>query len=108
MPTPSDHNETRRHLGDDPSPFVHSSELQSLVARLKSERIRRGLSLGDVARATELASSALSRLENGRYPNPTFNTVYRYAQALGTNIKLSLELPLEDCLNGVQPGLEAE
>jgi hypothetical protein len=58
-----------------PDSFIHSAELLALIDRLKCERIRRGLSLGEVARATDQARSALSRLENGHYPNPTFNTV---------------------------------
>jgi hypothetical protein len=71
--------------------FPHSAELIALVAHLKGERLRRGLSLGDVARVTDQARSAISRLENGLYPNPTFNTVYRYALALDMRIVLIAE-----------------
>jgi transcriptional regulator with XRE-family HTH domain len=74
---------------DEPLPYDHSSELQNLIGRLKRERIRKGLSLGDVARMTDQARSALSRLESGEYSNPTFHTVYRYARALGWHVKLS-------------------
>jgi DNA-binding XRE family transcriptional regulator len=75
----------------DPAPYPHSSELRALIARLRRERLRRGLSLGDVSRATHQARSAISRLENGRYPNPTLDTVYRYASALGWHIRLTTE-----------------
>jgi hypothetical protein len=75
----------------EPASFLHSAGLLALLVQLKSERLRRGLSLGDVARATDQARSALSRLENGLYPNPTFNTVYRYALALEMRIVLTAE-----------------
>lgn len=76
---------------EEPGSFLHSAELSALIARLKRERIRRGLSIGDVARATDQARSAISRLENGLYPNPTFHTVYRYALALEMRIVLNAE-----------------
>jgi DNA-binding XRE family transcriptional regulator len=75
--------------------YDHSLELQALIDQLKGERKARGLSLGDVARMTELARSALSRLENGRYRNPTLHTLYRYARALGWDIKFAPQ-PLAD------------
>jgi transcriptional regulator with XRE-family HTH domain len=65
--------------------------LRTLIQRLKHERLRRGLSLADVARVTGQARSAISRLENGLYTNPTLDTVYRYASALGMRIALSAE-----------------
>lgn len=71
-----------------PAPYLHSSELRTLIARLRRERLRRGLSMGDVARVTDQARSAICRLESGYYPNPTFDTVYRYAAALDMGIEL--------------------
>jgi DNA-binding XRE family transcriptional regulator len=70
-------------------PYDHSRELRNLIERLKRQRIRQGVSLGELARSSEQARSALSRLENGRYANPTLNTLYRYARALGWDIRLS-------------------
>ena len=52
--------------------------LMSLVT-LKAERNRLGLSLDDVARMSGIAIASLSRLEGGRNPNPTFETLSRYA-----------------------------
>ena len=71
--------------------YEHMSDLHSLVGQLKDERIRRGLSLGDIARLTQQARSAVSRLENGQYSNPTLHTLYRYARALGWHITLGAE-----------------
>jgi DNA-binding XRE family transcriptional regulator len=96
MPKPLSIGESDDPTQDDsPGPFVHSSELRTLVGRLKRERISRGLTLGDIAKLTQQARSAISRLENGRYSNPTLNTLYRYAQALGWHITLSVQ-PLTD------------
>jgi transcriptional regulator with XRE-family HTH domain len=83
--------------------YDHSRELQKLIHRLKRQRISRGLSLGELAKATDQARSALSRLESGQYCNPTFNTVYRYARALGWDIKLTIH-PLGN--KGEMPDLE--
>ncbi len=81
---------------DDPlASYEHRSELRSLISRLKHERIRQGLSLGDISKLTQQARSAISRLENGEYTNPTLHTVYRYARALGWHIKLCAE-PVRD------------
>jgi transcriptional regulator with XRE-family HTH domain len=76
----------RPQLTDD---YDHSVELRTLIDRLKSERTLQGLSLGEVARMTEVARSALSRLESGEYCNPTLHTLFRYAHALGCRIELS-------------------
>jgi DNA-binding XRE family transcriptional regulator len=82
---------TRRRGCVEPAPDVHSVGLRALLAGLKRERLRRGLSLSDVARMTDQARSAISRLESGRYSNPTLDTVFRYASALGVKITLSAE-----------------
>jgi hypothetical protein len=96
-PIPETHPlELNSESRDDPlDSYDHGSELRSLIGRLKRERIRKGLSLGDIARLTQQARSAISRLESGEYVNPTLHTVYRYARALGWHVKLSAE-PVRD------------
>jgi hypothetical protein len=74
-----------------PETYEHTLELRSLISRLKRERVGKGLSLGDVAKRTQQARSALSRLETGEYANPTLHTLYRYARALGWHIKFCAE-----------------
>jgi hypothetical protein len=78
-----------------PETYIHTPELQDLVARLKSERIAQGLSLGDISRMTRQARSAISRLESGEFANPTLNTLYRYALAVGWHVRFVAE-PLKD------------
>ena len=75
---------------DVPLCYEHSPELRTLIHRLKRLRTKGGLSLGAVARKTDQARSALSRLESGEYSNPTLNTLYRYAHALGWQLRFSL------------------
>lgn len=74
--------------GDYTEPVPHGQflEVWSSISSLKQERLRAGLSLADVARSSGMDRAALSRLENGLQPNPTLDTLYRYAAALGKRI----------------------
>jgi DNA-binding phage protein len=61
--------------------------LESLLPQLKAAR---GLSLADVTELTGMDRSALSKLETGQRPNPTIDTLVRYAQAVGKRLAVSL------------------
>ena len=61
-------------------------DLRTMLAALKKCRERRGLSLTDAANRSGMDRAAISRLENGVYVNPTVDTLYRYAQAIGAEI----------------------
>ena len=61
-------------------------DLRAMLAELKKHRQRHGLSLADVAERSGMDRSAVSRLENGVYVNPTVDTLYRYAEAIGAEI----------------------
>jgi ribosome-binding protein aMBF1 (putative translation factor) len=65
--------------------------MRVFIGTLKREREAKGLSLADVAVRSGIDKGALSRLENGQQPNPTVNTLTRYADALGKRLALSLE-----------------
>jgi DNA-binding XRE family transcriptional regulator len=64
-------------------------ELKEAIHRLKQAREVAGLSLAAMAKRTGMDKAALSRLENGRQPNPTFGTLSRYAAALGKQVCIS-------------------
>jgi DNA-binding XRE family transcriptional regulator len=64
--------------------------LGEVLAKLQAEREKRGLSLADVTELTGMDRSALSKLESGQRPNPTIDTLARYAQALGKRLVLAL------------------
>jgi DNA-binding phage protein len=62
-----------------------------IVAALRAERERQGLSLADVAERTGLDKEAVHRLEIGLDKNPTVAALERYATALGKRITMAVE-----------------
>ncbi len=82
--------------GDYTEPVSHGAYLETkqLLHELKKHREEAGLSLADVANRTGMDRAAISRLENGHQPNPTVETISRYAMAVGKQIAWSLvDLP---------------
>ena len=73
----------------DASPFYFT--LRVFVAELRAARLEHGLTLPDVAGRTGLAVKTLSRLETGAIVNPTWQTLGKYAVAVGCRIRLSAE-----------------
>ncbi len=67
---------------------AEESLLKGLI-ELKRARQVRGLSLSEVSRRSGIDLASLSRLEAGKNPNPTFETLSRYADALGLRLELS-------------------
>lgn len=61
------------------------AEMQSLGARIRLVRIGRGLTLKEVAKATGLSSSFLSKLENGKV-NISVNTLKTVASVLNVSM----------------------
>ena len=64
---------------------------QELLRHLKASREAAGLTLADVSARCGIDQPALSRLENGHTRNPTLDTLWRYAAALGKRLVLSTE-----------------
>ena len=64
--------------------------LEALLPDLKTAREQSGLSLADMTRLTGMDRSALSKLESGQRPNPTLETLVRYAEAVGKRLVVSL------------------
>ncbi len=73
--------------------FAAYDSTREVVARLKAERERRGLSLGDMLQRTGMSREVLCRLENNRSPNPTVRTLARYAAAVGLELHLGAVRP---------------
>ena len=65
--------------------------LMSAIAALKRARQDRKLSLATVAKRSGIDKAALSRLENGLNPNPTFATLDTVARAIGVAIRIVVE-----------------
>jgi DNA-binding phage protein len=57
--------------------------IRHVIAALRVERERQGLSLADLNERTGIDRAALSRLENNEEANPTITTLERYASAVG-------------------------
>jgi transcriptional regulator with XRE-family HTH domain len=72
--------------GTEPVPLGVYLEVRQLLHSLKHQREAAGLSLADVADRTGIDKAALSRLENGHQPNPTVETLYRYARGIGKQL----------------------
>jgi DNA-binding XRE family transcriptional regulator len=64
---------------------------QDLLRQLKASREAAGLTLADVSARCGIDQPALSRLENGHTQNPTLDTLWRYAAAVGKRLVLSAE-----------------
>ena len=76
---------------DELVPQAQYIELRALMVRLRETRERMGLSLTDLSERTGLTRAAISRLENGWNLNPTLETLYRYADALGVGLKFAVD-----------------
>jgi DNA-binding XRE family transcriptional regulator len=79
--------------GEYEGPYRQSDilELLELLAGLREARSRAGLTLDQVSALSGIDKAALSRLENGKSLNPTFETLSRYASALGERLTLGHE-----------------
>ena len=64
--------------------------VDELLKQLKAAREEKGLSLADLTGLTGMDRSALSKLETGQRPNPTVETLVRYADAVGKRLVVSL------------------
>lgn len=60
--------------------------LREFAVGLRRERERLGITLAELSDRTGIDQAALSRLETGRAVNPTVDTLYRVAAALGKEI----------------------
>lgn len=67
--------------------------LRQVLAALRAERERQGLSLADINERTGIDRAALSRLENNEDANPTLATLERYAEAVGRQMVVLLSEP---------------
>lgn len=64
-------------------------QVRLLIHELKRVREAAGLTLAAVSKRTGMDQATLSRLENGRQPNPTVDTLWRYAHAVGRQLVLT-------------------
>lgn len=85
---------TRHFRGEDVGAretVVTLTPLQLCVRQLREARTRAGLTLAQVAEKSGVRLETVSRLEMGRYKNPTIDTLQRVAGAVGAELTLSLK-----------------
>jgi predicted transcriptional regulator len=70
--------------------FATQEATKNMIALLKAERERQGLSLADIQERTGITRGAISILENSDSPNPTVKTLQRYAMAVGAKLEMSI------------------
>jgi len=69
---------------------TQGTPLRQVLAALRAERERQGLSLADINQRSGIDRAALSRLENNEDANPTLATLERYAEAVGKQMVVLL------------------
>ncbi len=65
-------------------------EIGAIVSELKTIREQLNVSLTELANRTGMTVGNLSRLENMAGPNPTIETLRRYAHAIGHRIEIAV------------------
>jgi hypothetical protein len=77
----------RGELSGQPLPLGAYLNLRLLVRSLRQMRQQAQISLAELSRRSSMDKAMLSRLENGRVPNPGIETIARYVNALGQDIE---------------------
>jgi DNA-binding XRE family transcriptional regulator len=67
---------------------AQAHKLAALMASLKEQRERLGLTQAALAEKANLPRVLVNRLENGKAPNPTLATLFAYAGAVGAELSL--------------------
>jgi hypothetical protein len=83
-------NAVRSAVRQEFPPAIADPATMEMLAALRLERQRLGLSLTDVSEASNLDRSMIAKLETGKIPNPTLGTLRRYAAALGKELSFGL------------------
>jgi DNA-binding XRE family transcriptional regulator len=68
--------------------FAHYEVMQRVIATLRAARQEQGLSLAEVGEKSGIGKANLSRLENDVSPNPTWDTIMRYAASVGRKLQV--------------------
>lgn len=76
----------RAHVAAKRAAATLQTGVVSIVAALKTARVEQGLTLEEVGERSGIQKASLSRLENDPEPNPTWDTLARYAAAVGRRI----------------------
>jgi DNA-binding XRE family transcriptional regulator len=89
---------------DELVPHAQYLELRALTSRMRRLREQQGLSLTDLSEKVGMTRAAISRLENGWNLNPTLETLFRYAEAIGADLHLTIDVSAEPATEPRQSG----
>jgi DNA-binding XRE family transcriptional regulator len=70
--------------------FARHEMIQAVIAALKTARQAQGLSLAEIGERSGIGKANLSRLENDASPNPTWDTIARYADSVGRKLRVEV------------------
>ena len=70
--------------------FLRHKTIRDLITALKQARLDKKLTLEEVGERSGIGKANLSRLENMPAPNPTLDTLLRYAEAVKVQLRVSL------------------
>jgi hypothetical protein len=70
--------------------LLRHETVKKLIRAVKEARLAKGLSLGEVGERSSIGKANLCRLETDLDPNPTLDTLLRYAGAVGVEIRISV------------------
>lgn len=70
--------------------FARDRHLREVLSLLKHARVERDISLAQLQKSTGIAKGNLSKLENDPMANPTVETLLRYAQAIGVELRINV------------------
>ena len=83
-------------------------ELRPFVEEIKRAREAAGLTLAELSRRCGIDQPALSRLENGHNKNPTLDTLWRYAAAVGRRLVLTTEVIPTEAIRSTKTAHDAD
>src|SRR5262245_53509464 len=75
--------------------FLRHETIKKLIRAVKDARLAKGLTLGEVGERSSIGKANLCRLETDLDPNPTLDTLLRYAAAVGIELRVSVENTLK-------------
>ena len=85
-----DHEEGESIKAKGRAAFARHEMIQTVIAALKAARQAQGLSLSEIGERSGIGKANLSRLENDAAPNPTWDTIARYAESVGRKLQLKI------------------
>ena len=71
--------------------FARHEMMQKVIGTLKAVRQAQGLSLAEVGELSGIGKANVSRLENDVSPNPTWDTIARYAESIGRKLDVNVQ-----------------